>query len=308
MMHRMLRAVLVGLLSVSALACKSGGDSPKSQPGVAAGKVVEVTGTVTVRHDDVARPLAAGETVEGEDVVETGADGNVVIELSHNLARWELAANKKMKVRESLAWSQPKKEGSAAAVEQTAAAAGRHAERSAAETSVSGTADKGAPPAETARAAEAAPAPTAAPAPEPTAAAQSPRAESPPPPPPAPERRRAAESAEAPAKLKKSASPFGDDKTFDEPSGGGGSVTTRGGKIATAAAKPVVDTKALQACLTKDAQHVTVTIKIAADGKATAVVGAKAEIPEEVTKCIVTAVGKMKFAAAAASVTLDVRK
>src|SRR5690606_32294148 len=42
---RMLRAVLVGLLSVSVVACKSSDESAKVQPGVAAGKVIEVHGT-----------------------------------------------------------------------------------------------------------------------------------------------------------------------------------------------------------------------------------------------------------------------
>lgn len=191
----MLRAVLVGLLSVSAaVACKSTSDAPASQPGVAVGTIIEVSGTVTVRHGAVARPLAKGDSVEGDDVVETGADGNVIVELAHNLARWELGPNKKSKVRESAAWGLPKKSGDVANVQQDTAAAGRPAERSAADTSVSAAVEStsiettGAPGAPAAPAAAppaaapvapAAPAVTAAPPPPPRATEQSPRAETP---------------------------------------------------------------------------------------------------------------------------------
>src|SRR5688572_29985833 len=45
--HRMLRVVLLGVLSVTSVsACKSKTDTAKSQPGVAAGKVIEVKGAV----------------------------------------------------------------------------------------------------------------------------------------------------------------------------------------------------------------------------------------------------------------------
>src|SRR3954454_587461 len=80
----MLRAILVGLLSLSAVNCKSHDATVTAQPGVAAGSVVQVSGTVTLHHGDAARPLAKGDTVEGDDIVETGADGSVVIELAHN--------------------------------------------------------------------------------------------------------------------------------------------------------------------------------------------------------------------------------
>lgn len=130
----MLRAVLLGLLVVSAAACgKSSTESAaKVQPGVAAGKVLEVKGSVTVKHAGVTRPLAVGESVEGDDTVSTGADGNVVIELAHNSARWELGANKTQKVSESIAWNA--KKATAQEIDEASAAAGRPAERSAAGT------------------------------------------------------------------------------------------------------------------------------------------------------------------------------
>lgn len=133
----MLRAVLVGLLAVTAIGCKSEDETAKSQPGVAAGKVVELSGTVTLHRGSETKPLAKGDTVETDDIVETGAEGGVSIELAHNNATWQLGANKKVKVRESLAWNEAKKDKTATAVEQDSAAAGRHAERNAADTTVS---------------------------------------------------------------------------------------------------------------------------------------------------------------------------
>jgi len=66
--------------------------------------------------------------------------------------------------------------------------------------------------------------------------------------------------------------------------------------------------KTLKACLTKDAQAVSVSIKIAASGKATAVVSGKATVPGGVQTCIKSAVGKMKFAAVATTVTVQVER
>jgi len=153
----MLRAVLLGVLVVSVSACSKSATetSAKVAPGAAAGKVLEVKGSVTVKHGDAAKPLAVGETVEGDDTVITGADGNVVIELAHNSARWELGPNKQQRVRESIAWKAEK--ATAQEIDQATAAAGRPAERNAAGTVA--TAE------EPAAAAEEAPAPEAAMAP-----------------------------------------------------------------------------------------------------------------------------------------------
>jgi hypothetical protein len=90
--------------------------------------------------------------VDADDEVETGADGSVVIEVQHNGVNWELGANKKGKMRDALAWTQPKKDTSAKASEQDSTAAGRHAERNAAESSA--TAAPSAPAPEMARADE----------------------------------------------------------------------------------------------------------------------------------------------------------
>jgi len=131
MIMRMVRAVLLGVLATAAVsACGKNDAAPTAQPGAVAGKVLEVSGAVSV----AGKPLAVGDAVKTDDAVETGADGNVVIELAHNQARWELGPNHKVKPSDSLAWTAAKKTGSAAQVDQTTSAAGRPAERSAADT------------------------------------------------------------------------------------------------------------------------------------------------------------------------------
>ncbi|HEY5948783.1 MAG TPA: hypothetical protein VIV40_25005 [Kofleriaceae bacterium] len=319
--------MLVGLLAVTAVGCKSSSDSPSAQPGVAAGKVVEVSGNVTVRHNDVARPLAKGEAVEGDDVIVTGADGNAIIELSHNLARWELGPNKTSKVKESSAWGLAKKSGDVAVVEQDTAAAGRPAERSAADTSVSAHAESAKPEPPSAQA------PAAAVAPEPAKAA--PPAEQ------APKPKRAREVEKDVLDIPSGGGGGAPSKTLRGPSvdseaSGGGTTesATRGGGAKTAtsatadqASKPTLaqsmspadadkaatdvvlaNEKSLKACLTKDAQAVSVTIKIAANGTATAVVTAKAPVPASVQSCIKAAAAKMKFAKVATTVRLELER
>jgi hypothetical protein len=130
MLVAMLRAVLLGILMVSyGPACSSKDDAPHAEPGAPAGTVIEVAGAVTV----AAKPLAQGDAVAADDMVETGTDGSVVIVLAHNNARWELGPNKHVKAAESLAWSQPKADAIAKHVDQDSAAAGRQGEREAAQ-------------------------------------------------------------------------------------------------------------------------------------------------------------------------------
>lgn len=193
----MVRAALWAVIACGiAPACGNKSDAPAAQPGAVAGKVLEVSGSVKVG----AKQLAVGDRVNTDDVIETGSDGNVVIELAHNQARWELGPGRKVRPTESLAWTQ-ERHGSAAAVDQDTSAAGRPAERSAADTSTS--AKTGAPPpaAETAAAAvpsaDVAP-PTAQPVAPPRAVAPKPEPahasaatkSAPPPPPPAPSEER----------------------------------------------------------------------------------------------------------------------
>jgi hypothetical protein len=127
----MLRAVLLGVLSLSAVACKSKPDAPAVAPDTVAGKVVELTGAVTAG----AKPLAVGDTVKADDAIETGADASVVIVLAHNNARWSVGPNRKVKASESAAWTAER--GAGGNADQDTSSAGRPAERSAADTSAS---------------------------------------------------------------------------------------------------------------------------------------------------------------------------
>jgi hypothetical protein len=131
----MLRALLLGILASSAVvACKGKSDSPAVPAGTAAGKVVAISGSVEATRAGATRQLAMGTEVFGDDEIKTGADGTVEIELFHNHAKWSLIANKQARVDASLAWGMDKQEASKT-VEHNTAAAGREAERSAAETS-----------------------------------------------------------------------------------------------------------------------------------------------------------------------------
>jgi hypothetical protein len=109
----MARVILSVMLAVVAAACsKHRGDAPAASSQTAAapaGKVLEVAGAVTVGG----RQLAVGDALSADDLVDTGSDGRVVIELEHNLAHWELGANKHEKVSDSIAWKLPRDEGNA---------------------------------------------------------------------------------------------------------------------------------------------------------------------------------------------------
>lgn len=131
----MLRALLLGILAVSATAaCKDAGDAPTVQPGVAAGKVLDLEGTVTATRGGTTRTLAKGSEVSGDDEIATAADGAVTIVLAHNNARWDLNANKRGKVGDSDAWTMAKQTGPVASVDEVTTAAGRHAEKTASTT------------------------------------------------------------------------------------------------------------------------------------------------------------------------------
>ncbi|MDQ3300458.1 MAG: hypothetical protein M3619_28095, partial [Myxococcota bacterium] len=130
----MLRAVFGGLIAISIVAsCKSKEDAPAVTVGTAAGKVVEVSGKVDATRDGKPRPLAPGAEIFADDVIATGADGAVVIELFHNSARWSVESGRSTRVDASLAWGLSKQQA-AAATEHATASAGRNAERAAADT------------------------------------------------------------------------------------------------------------------------------------------------------------------------------
>lgn len=184
----MLRAALTALvLATATVACGGGASGPAVVAGAPAGDVTEVSGSVTATRDGKPRPLVVGDAVSGDDVVETGADGRVAIRLRHNLVPWTLGPGKKEQVAASLAWKAPRASQVAAGpTGERSGAAGRHAEREAAEgaASVSGGAPAAmAPPARAAADPEAM-APGAAPA----ATTEAARADQAPPPPPDMER------------------------------------------------------------------------------------------------------------------------
>ena len=146
----MLRSILVGLLAASAVAaCSHGGDGPPAvEPGVAVGKVVELTGTVTATRGTQTRTLDASSTVSGDDVITTSADGRVAIVLAHNNARWDLGPNKHERVADSLAWGLARVDHPADVVDVETTSAGRHAERSAAAGEAETARERREPPAE----------------------------------------------------------------------------------------------------------------------------------------------------------------
>lgn len=130
----MVRSILLGLLVFSsASACKGGGsDAPAVEPGRSVGKVVEVAGKVTATRGTQTRDLDASSAVSGDDVITTAADGRVTILLEHNNAKWDLGPNKHEQVSTSMAWQLAKVDAPAGTVDETTTAAGRHAERAAA--------------------------------------------------------------------------------------------------------------------------------------------------------------------------------
>jgi len=139
----MVRVFLVAML----VACGSGGSS--SEPGgsssvaaSAAGTVVGVQGSVSASRAGATRTLKARDQVWPDDVIDTGADGSISIELAHNNALWSLEPGIKARVDESPAWKLDKQAASRP-VDHATSSAGRHAEREAADTAV--TADSEAP-------------------------------------------------------------------------------------------------------------------------------------------------------------------
>jgi hypothetical protein len=144
----MLRAVLIGLLAVSATSsCSGGGDTAKVAPGAVAGKVIEASGSVAATRGGSSRALAAGAEVFADDVIDT-ANGSVLILLHHNNARWAVESGQRTRVDESLAWKLAKQDGPTKRVDHTTSAAGREGERTAADTRATSAAAErgGAPP------------------------------------------------------------------------------------------------------------------------------------------------------------------
>ncbi len=139
-------AVLSGAGAGAGAGCESAGPAKvEVVPGAPAGDVTAVAGEVTATRDGVARPLAVGDVVSGDDVVATGDGASVTIALRHNGAVWNLGAAQSRRVGDAAAWSAPRRSGPAVAAGERTAAAGRHAEREAADTAASAVAPGQAP-------------------------------------------------------------------------------------------------------------------------------------------------------------------
>ncbi|HTJ41249.1 MAG TPA: AgmX/PglI C-terminal domain-containing protein [Kofleriaceae bacterium] len=108
--------------------------APAIVPGAPAGDVTEISGDVHATRDGKPRALAKGDVVSGDDVIATGADGRVTIVLRHNQVPWSLGPNKEKKVGDSAAWAAAKGAAPEGVSDDKSGAAGRHAERSAADT------------------------------------------------------------------------------------------------------------------------------------------------------------------------------
>ncbi len=327
-MTRMLRAVLFGLVAVSASACSKSSTetSAKVVPGAAAGKVLEAKGTVTVRHGDSVRPLAVGDAVLSDDVVITAADGNVVIELAHNSARWELGPNKQSKVSESIAWNAKKE--TAQEIDEATAAAGRPAERSAAGTVAASADVEEAAPAEEAKADRAERAAAVPPAdlpepdmsskgggsapPRPTRKASAPKAATAPPPAdmmssddeaPAPRRTRGgikAKSAKSAESAPLAPPATGGAAAAAAPAPGGGSMSAADSAAPSASSLLAAKATALHACMvTAGAKDdVTLTVDVVS-GKATVKLASKASISAALERCLKGVVAGVHFSGSA---------
>ncbi|MBL8626671.1 MAG: hypothetical protein JNK64_35610 [Myxococcales bacterium] len=193
-MQRFVASVLgLGLVAAAACGGKSADKAAVAVTGAEVGTVVEVEGDVTASRAGQARPLAVGQRVHDDDVVATGG-GRVAIQLDKNHVVWRLGPRLTQQVAQSSAWSAPMAQADVVATtDEHSAAAGRHAEREAADTAASAVEGKNAkmmaPAAPAAAAPVEAPKPGAA-MPEPTREAAAATATmappSPPPPPPPP--------------------------------------------------------------------------------------------------------------------------
>jgi hypothetical protein len=132
------QAALLGLLLAIVASCKSEDTSDAERSGPA-GTVLSVEGEVEARRGDEApRALEGGSAIYADDVISTGPAGAVRIRLSHNEAIWELGADERRRVDDSLAWRAPKGADTGeepATTEERSLAAGRHAEDESADTS-----------------------------------------------------------------------------------------------------------------------------------------------------------------------------
>jgi hypothetical protein len=336
--NRMLRAVLVGVLALAMPACsKSSDQAVKTEPGAPAGKVIEVTGHVTADREVSAgthkvHPLAVGDTVSGDDTIETAEGSTVKIELAHNHVELAVGPSEKKRVDTSVAWSAPMKTTVAKAGEADTAAAGRPMERSAADgvaTADMKRDDTGGMPAPAAAAppeAEEQPAKNAAPIAPPAA------------PPIAPPKTTTQRGNTAPPPGGTAASATGggggrgnaqDDlanpHTLTEsmqappdlqppPPPPDSDTKTKGAIGRFVSPQVAIDSllgqhmAEMQACITKGASHAEFIVNVDDKGKAQVLLFTKLRVPTEVYECVSKIVEKIEFPHVKASTKLKVEK
>lgn len=296
----MLRSLLIGVLSVTALAaCKGKEGGPAVQAGVAAGKVVELSGTVTAKRGTESRPLASGTEVSGDDVIETGADSSVSIVLAHNNATWSLGPNKREKVADSLAWSLAKVDQPAGGSVESTSAAGRHAEKAGANSTATAAADEVRLQREEPAAAEPPPpppppapgtAPVVAPPSRGAAASQPDNAAPPPAQSPAAAPRPAAPAEPAP-KAAVSSSPQGGARKLESGTPPQPAMLTNKKNASELQRLALAESKQLRACLHAPIESVAVVI-VVRNGNVSVEIPART--PSEVKACIEGVVAKLK--------------
>jgi NADH-quinone oxidoreductase subunit H len=96
--------VLVPLSLLLALAIGACSRPPDVIPGKAIGDVRAASGDVRATRGGAARVLAAGTPVSGDDVLDTGSDGRVTIDLRHNHERITLEPNQHLELAKSPAF------------------------------------------------------------------------------------------------------------------------------------------------------------------------------------------------------------
>jgi hypothetical protein len=133
---QMLRSLIAGVLALSAVpACGKSNDVPAVVAGATAGNVIAAEGDVTATRGSDTRKLVAGDAISGDDEIKTASGASVRIWLSHNNATWSLEENRAGKVGESAAWRLARVDKVPEGVDEATTAAGRYAEKSAADTS-----------------------------------------------------------------------------------------------------------------------------------------------------------------------------
>lgn len=123
-----------GLAAIAAAVVLLVAGCAEKSPAVAAGngpagKVVEISGSVTAEREGAKRTLTIDETIYANDEIVTGSDSAIVVVLDHNGARWTLGANESRVVSAAAAWRAPKGQGDGTSKRDVSEAAGRHAER-----------------------------------------------------------------------------------------------------------------------------------------------------------------------------------